>query len=572
MKIHDLFSGRQVFLVAVLLGVLLALPTLGSGLVLDDYQQRITLLTGGGGNVFEFFHRGTAAGEAQMQSGVLAWWTHPDTKVVFFRPAAQWLVKLDYWLWPNSLLMMHLHSVLWYALAVFVAGMSYRQLMPTRWAAGLAAILFAVDAAHGPAVAWLANRNAFVGLSAALLALLCYRQRQFYWHIAGCGLFALSLACSEGALAITGYFFAYELYLSEQRWHLRILRLLPYALVAMAWLALWKHGGYGTAGPGWYIDPAGEPSVFLYKMLLRIPFYLVGQLFLPPVEILALTEDSAALVYACTYAVVVVGLLAWLLLPLLRGSRLARFFGLGMLIAAIPICGSIPVSRALWFVGFGATGLLALFIEQFRSLPLSPARLRYGAAFAMTMLVLHLWISPLLFVGYGKLGDVMDGNMDTRRVQLADDGAPGKKVLALAASSYVGNITFPLLKDRALSLGAAPTRPVPSISRIRALAEGNGEFELTRKDADTLVVSCAAGLDGLRPSRYGFSAGDRVALDDVDIVVQSVSPARAPTVIEYRFHPGVLETYEVIAWEGDHFVPAALPAPGASFGVKATGS
>ncbi len=572
MRLQGLFAQRQVFAAAVLLGVLLSLPTLGGGLVLDDYQQRIALLGGGHGNAFEFFHRGTPAGEAQMQSGVLAWWTHPDTKVVFFRPAAQWLLQLDYRLWPDSLLLMHLHSVLWYALTVFIAGLCYRQFMPTRWAAGFAAVLFAVDAAHGPAVSWLANRNAFVGLSIALLVLLCYRQRSFLWQLAGWALFACSMACSEGALAITGYFFAFELCLSDQPWHRRILRLLPHGFIAMAWLMFWKHGGYGTAGPGWYIDPAGEPALFLHEMLFRLPVYLVGQFFLPPAELLAVTEDSAAMPYAWLYAIGAVALLGWLLMPLLRSSRLARFYAVGLLIAAIPICGSIPVGRSLWFLGFGATGLLALFVEQFRGLSLTPLRLRLSAAFAATMVGLHLWLSPVLFVLYGMVNHVMDNNMDSRRVQLPDEGAPGKKILALDAASYIGNITFPLLKDQALSLGAAPTRPAPSIAHIRALAEGTGEFELSRKDADTLVLNSAKGLDSLRPSRYGFAAGDRVVLDDVEILVRAVSPARAPTVIEYRFHPGVLESYEIITWQGNHFVPAALPAPGASLEVKTEGS
>jgi hypothetical protein len=568
MKIRMSFDGRRVFLVALVLGVLVSLPTLRSGLFLDDYQQRIALLSGRAGNAFEFFHRGTAITEAQFQNGVLPWWTHPDTKVVFYRPVAQWLMQLDYRLWPDSLALMHLHSVFWYGLLVLVAGWTYRRMMPTRWAAGLAAILFAVDAAHGPAVAWLANRNVMVGMAGALLALLCYRRRQVYWQIAGCALFAFSLACSEGALAITGYFLAYEVYLSDERWRQRIVRLLPYALIAVAWLGFWKHGGFGTSGPGFYIDPAADPSLFLAKMIYRFPAYLVGQFFLPPAELFIGTEESGMRLYALAYTLVVVALLAALLMPLLRSSRVARFYGLGMLIAVIPICGSAPVSRSLWFVGFGAMGLLALFIEQFRSLSMSPARLRYSSIFAGTMMVLHLWLSPVGFVAYSRVGDIGDALMDSHRVRLPDDGAPGKKILAISSLDYVGNVTFPLLKDQALSLGAAPARAAPSIARIRALTEGEGQFELLHKDADTLVVSSPAGLYTLRPSRYGFAAGDRVALDDVDVVVQAVSPEKAPTVIEYRFHPGVLNTYEVIAWQGDHFESAALPAIGATVNIK----
>lgn len=568
MKIYVLFGNRYVFLAATLLGILLALPTLSSGFFLDDYQQRIILLTDPSANAFEFFHRGTAATEAWLQNGVLAWWTHPQTKVVFFRPIAQWLMQLDYRLWPDSLPLMHLHSVFWYGIAVLVAGLTYREIMPTRWAAGLAAVLFAVDAAHGAAVAWLPNRNAFVCVIVALLALLCYRRRQFHWQLLGCALFALSLAASESALAITGYLFAYEIFLSERRWPQHILRLLPYALIAIAWIAFWKYRGYGTAGPGFYIDPVNAPALFFSELIYRFPVYLVGQLFFPPPEIFLAAEYSGARMYALIYAVAVVALLVWLLMPLLRSSRLARFYGLGMLIAALPICGSAPVSRSLWFVGFGATGLLALFIEQFRGLMTTPARLRWSRAFAGTMLVLHLWLSPVLFIAASKTSDGIDRLMDSRRVQLPDNADQHNKVLAISALSYTGNITFPLLKDQALSLGVKPTRPPPSITQIRALVEGEGEFELRRKDADTLTVVSRTGFETLRPREYGFASGDRVVLNDVEILVRSVSIKGAPTEIEYRFNPGELKTYEIIAWEDSQFAPATLPNVGESARIQ----
>jgi hypothetical protein len=277
-------------------------------------------------------------------------------------------------------------------------------------------------------------------------------------------------------------------------------------------------------------------------------------------------------VYAWAYATGIVALFAWLFMPLLRQSREARFFGLGMLIAVFPICSSSLVSRSLWFVGFGAAGLLALFIEQFRNLPMSARRRGYSAAFAATMMVIHLWISPLLFIAYSKAPDALDSMMDSRRVQLPDAGAPGRQVLAISTLSYVGSITFPLLKDQALSLGSAPTRAAPNIARIRALAEGEGEYTLLRPAADTLIASCPSGFGTLRPSRYGFIVGDHVSLDDVDIEVRSVSSSGAPTLIEYDFKRGALERYDVIAWQLDHFVAAKLPPVGEQTSIRTDAS
>jgi hypothetical protein len=325
-----------------------------------------------------------------------------------------------------------------------------------------------------------------------------------------------------------------------------------------------------VAGPNFYIDPLAEPGPFLSALIYRFPAYLVGQFLLlfPPVEIFSRFEDSGLRLYILAYALAILTLLVWLLMPLLRSSRLARFFGLGMLIAVIPICGSTLYSRALWFVGFGATGLLVLFVEQYRDLPMATQRLKLSAVFAGAMMVVHLWISPLVFVAFGARAQALIGRLDSHWVQLPDEGMPGRKVLALSTANYGATITFPWFKDQALSLGRAPTRPPPSIARVRALTEGTGTFELLRKDADTLEVRTASGLTTFRPSRYGFSPDDRVKLDDVEIVVEAVSPERAPTQIEYRFRPGTLAAYEVIAWQGKRFVPSQLPAIGQSVTIN----
>jgi hypothetical protein len=561
-KIAAWFDRRAGLLVALLLATLVALPTLGSGYLADDYQQRILMLSGGQGNAFEFEHRGTPATEARIERGVLPWWMHPTTKIVFYRPISQWLMWLDYHWWPDDLVLMHLHSLLWYVLTVLVAGLAYRQIMPTRWASNLASVLFAVDWAHG-AMAWLAGRNALLCLSTSLLALLCYRRAGLAWQALGWLLFALSMACGEPALAITGFFFAYEVFLSKRPWALRVLHLLPYALIALGWVTFWKLNGYGTTGPGFYVDPASAPLEFLAHTVYRLPGYLVGQLFLPPTEAFGLLEITEVHPLALVLAWTLVALLGWLFLPLLRTSHQARFFALGMVIAALLICGAAMLSRAQSYVGFGAIGLLALYLERLREPQAAPRPVRI---FAGVMLALHLWLSPLLFIAYSKVGEMLDASMDAQRVHLPDHGT--RSVLALSVNSYFGSITIPILKDQALSLGARPTRQAPDITRIRALNEGNTAYDLFRPEADTLVIRRASGFTrAARPPAYGFTAGDRVELDDVTVLVPSVTAERAPNVIEYHFRPGTLDSYQVIAWRDERFVDAALPAVGQTLHV-----
>jgi len=69
---------------------------------------------------------------------------------------------------------MHLQSLLWFAGAVVAAAVFYRRLLLPVWVAGLAALLFAIDDAHGMPAVWLANRNASIGVFFGLVALIAH--------------------------------------------------------------------------------------------------------------------------------------------------------------------------------------------------------------------------------------------------------------------------------------------------------------------------------------------------------------------------------------------------------------
>ncbi|WP_410211723.1 hypothetical protein [Aquirhabdus sp.] len=559
-----LFEHRYILFFAVILSFLLSLPMLSSGLMMDDYQQRLTLLTGSHDNLFEFFSRGNPVTEAQIQSGVLPWWTFPDYKVSFFRPLAAWFIQLDYKFWPNNFLLMHLHSMLWYALLVWVVGLTYRSLMPA-WAAGLAVILFAIDPPHANAVAWLCNRNILICLICGLLCLWCHRRSNLFWRVPAALLFLVGLSSGESALAISGYLLAYELFLSGRKWFVSIVHLLPYAAIGLAWLGYWHVAGYGTTGPGFYLDPGHHPTFFLQEVLYRLPAYLISQFFPPPAEAFwvfeTLPQRMTMMLPALAYAVVILSILTWFFWPLLRSSPVARFYALGMLIAAIPICGSTPVSRALLYVSFGASGLLALYIHHYREGGLDLPVRRTVRIFIGVMLILHLYLSPLFYLAMAKSTDLLDQKMDTQVVGLPNSSGADRRILLISSRSYPFNVTFPLLKDQTLSLGTAPTRPTPTITRVRSLIAGPEHFELARPEADRLVLRGKKPFYGLITPPYRFTVGQTVNLDDIEITVQSVSHVGAPIELAYQFKKDVLKTYEIMNWsdEKERFISAELP-------------
>lgn len=570
MTLALLFGHRHIFRITVFLAFLFCLPMLANGLFLDDYLQRLIMLTSPGSNIFDFFTRGNPVTEAQIQSGILPWWTWDDAKIRFFRPIGQFLTWLDYQLWPDNFVLMHLHSVLWYLLLVAVVAMTYRQLMPIRWAAGLAAMLFALDYGHAGGIAWLCNRNVIIAMILSLACLYCHRRDTAAMRILAAGLFALSLAAGEAALALTGYLLAHELFLSpHSRWQ-RLLRLLPYALIAVLWIGFWHDQGYGVSGPGFYMDIPGQPLLFLQKLIYRAPAYLVGQFALPPAEVFGALEllprPSPALLLAGAYAMAMLALLYWFFLPLLRRSALARFYALGLLIAVLPICASSLVSRSLWYVSFGAAGLIALYVAHYREFVSGAASLRCARIFASCLLGLHLVLGPLLFLLVPKVADALDVAMDSRSVHLPSETAEQPRLLLLSSLSYIGNVTFPMLKDQALSLG--PMRKAPVLTRIRGLVDGKGRFILQRPTENTLIATANFAFTGLGTEPYGFAQGHQVMLDDVRITIARVNAVGQPVQVVYDFVPGALATYDVMAWQRDRFVPARLPEPGASVIVQ----
>lgn len=552
-----------------LIALLLTLPMLGSGLLLDDYEQRIKLLTGDTSNIFQTFARGDTLTEHWFETGLLPWWLHPEARINFLRPLATLFLQLDYRLWPDQFWLMHAHSSLWYVLLVLIAALNYRQFLALPWVAALAALLFAIDFQHAGAVIWLCNRNVMISMCCTLLALYCHSQEKRPLRPLAWLLFAAGLAGGESALAISGYLLAYELCLASTHWWRRLLSLLPYALIGLSYLAYWHGAGYGASGPGFYIDPLRDPLYFLSELAYRAPAYLVSQFLPPPVEVYALLGQADSPLprwWPIMLLALLSGLLAWFFWPLLQSSATARFLCVGMLISLIPISGSSPVGRALWHVGFAASGLLALFVQHHQDSLTRQSLRRYSRSF-MRLMLLHLWLSPLLFVASPLLFAAMDQHMDSRHVKLPSS-AGNEKVLLLSSNHHWAQVSFPLLKDMALALGSQPQRAPPEIRQLHTLIEGQGAFELSRPEESLLVVRLldpqrqARALINLRPPPYGFDAGTRITQGDMQVEVAAVTSQGSPTEIHYRFPDGALSGYRVMEVHHEQFIDSQLPAPG----------
>lgn len=581
---------------AATVGLVLTLPALWVGWQIDDHIHRFVLLgsphlpelAASPANLFALVDGDPERNARLMDIGVLPWWTYEKLRLAFWRPLAALTHWLDYRLWPNLPFLMHLSSLLWYAAAIALAAVLYRRLIGATWVAGLAALLYAIDDAHGLPVAWIANRNAVMAVTFGLAALLAHdRWRGEGWRpgavLAPLALL-LALLSAESAVAVGAYLLAYALFLDAGSWRRRAAALAPYAAVAIGWWLTYHALGYGAAGSSSYHDPAQDPAGFVAAMLQRAPLLLMGQWALPSSDVSLIMSPSAGQVL-WLWALVFLGVLSVALAPLLLRDRLARFFATGMVLSVLPVCSVFPSDRLLLFVGFGAMGLLARFLGAVRKrdpgLCSRRWRRRLNRALAVVLVGVHGGVAPLCLPLY-TLGPVFVGSVLLRLTHsLPNDPTIARQdLIILNPPDMFTGAYLPILR-------ALDDLPIPAHTRI--LAPGTQPLELTRTDERTLVVRPALGFlpppgtsaasntsryldfayahqhfDRLyRDDYHPMTLGQRVELTGVNVEVTALTDDGRPAEATFRFAVPLEDpSLRWVRCEQGAYVPFTPPAVG----------
>jgi hypothetical protein len=349
--------------------------------------------------LFSFMDGTEAFHSYAVADGSAPWYTSPDMLVSLLRPVSAATHWFDHAVAPGVPLVAHLHNVLWFLLVVVLATFLFRSVYrdragPAALIAGVAALAYAVDEAHGLPVAWIANRNGIITCAIGIAILLLHRRavRAGRWPVLAIALLPVGLLSGEAALAVTAYLFAHAVFLEEGSPRRRLLRLTPYAAVVVVWRVIYSWFGYGTRGSGLYIDPAREPLQYASALVQRLPLLLGDQWAgVPSLQINFF--DPVPRLVAVTVAVVLVVGIGWLLWRRLRSSPTARFWALGMVLSALPVCATFPSNRLLWFVGLGGAGLLAEFVVGAWD-----AEGRLDRWSARALVAFHIAFAPVAFV------------------------------------------------------------------------------------------------------------------------------------------------------------------------------
>ena len=542
-----LYSPAAPFVLAGL-ALLLSLPSLGLGVQLDDRTYR--RLFAEGRNPLDLLHETEAALAHAKQLGVFSWWSGSEFTIYFLRPLSALSHQLEFALWPDAIWLMHGTNCALYALLVLIATLLYRELSPSDpRLAGLAALMFAVNESHAQVVGWVTSRHVMLSSLFALLAVLLHvrsrARRSPTLLLASALCTALALLSGELGVIALGYIVAYALAFESGALRSRLISTAPHVLIGAAWLAVYAALGCGVHDAGWYRDPIQRPFYTLLQGLVDSPLWLLS----------ALGGDCANLglvmpqTLARVLAVLLLAPLAWLIVPVLGSSRLARFYALGTLLSCAVLFATVPQDRMLMVMSFGGFGWLACFfvsVGEHSSLLLRSSAA--GLSFP------HLVMAPLGFIPLlgGALG------VDASAQALAEAVPRAGVTQAVAV-----NLPLELLTNAAWSIRDASTTP------LHQLYAGFSELSAERIDAKTLELSVEDGWC-TRPFERLFTTpsslpklGETRSAEGMRATVVEVSADGLPKRVRFQFEDGLESASRVwLAWDGRRPVRWTPPAPG----------
>ena len=581
-----LLEGRHTALMLALLAFVVTLPAVWTGYYQDDHLIRLRFqdfpgLPGVHGRLLDtcvFSDGDPEQNRARMECGFLPWWAPPDWKVAFGRPLASLTHYADWTLFGDRAWVMHVHSLLWYALLVFVLVLLYRRMFASAGVAGLAALLYLLDPVHALANGWIAARNA--AISSVFIVLVVYfhdrwrRDNSRAAMLAAWLMLAAGLAASEAAVTAGAYLFAHALFLDRGALPRRIARLLPYLIIVVVWRFAYEHAGYGVSGTMLYTDPVTQPRAFLGDLAHHLPILFFCQFFTTDPSVYNFLPSAPVVFALWTVFVLALALVARVLWPLLKQDATARFWALGMVLAALPVCTTIPQGRELMNPGIGAMALIALFLDRHFSgkAKESPGAWRLAGVMAATWLLLHL---PLAAVAM-PVNSYMAPYMPEKVASVLNAGAPidarlkdDTLIIVYTPADLLG-ATLPVMR-------AANGETVPR--HCRTLSAGIHTMEVSRRDDRTLVLNmddtfqtrpwCQVFRD---PGASPMKPGDAVRISGMEALVEAVTGDGRPTQVAFRFDVPLEDpSLRWVVFKDKTYVPFAPPKIGETVAVQGPG-
>ncbi len=582
-RIRHRLTHRQLPIMLACVGIVLTLPSLWSGWVFDDYWHK-TMFSGEWAHtskdaslfgMFSFMDGTPEGAQILKETGLIPWWTFDGIKMAFWRPFTELTHWLDYRLWPESPWLMHVHSLLWFGVTIWLVAKLYRRIIGPAWIAGLAALLFALDNTHMFPAGFIANRNTLIAGCFGMLAFLAYlRWSQDTWSpgfVLGPFCYLLALFSKESALAIGAYVFAYALLLDKNSLRRKLAGFLPYVLITFGWFLTYRHLDFGTQGLGidLYIDPGRAPLLFLQELVTRLPILVLAQLTGPPAEIWGVVSTFWTYGKILT-GIAALGILTFLticLCSLFRRDAVSRFWLVGAVLGLVPVCAAFPSSRLLFFAGIGFMGIVARFLatcfEQFTSRSSDRFRKRSVRMLCLFFVCVHLVAAPITLALYTSGLGLAHYLIRRYASSMPYDEDISQKTVILV------NSPFELMGGYISQVRAAHGESVPA--KIWPLASGELPLIVSRIDERSLEIEFGKGLlhtrfgEFLRGPSHPMQIGQRIELSGISIEVLELADDWQPSRVRFTFNMPLDDPSLVfLQWKGGKCIPYNIPAVGGS--------
>ncbi|MHC4660818.1 MAG: hypothetical protein ACYS8W_03955 [Planctomycetota bacterium] len=573
-KTTRLLTHRRLPLAVAVVAAVLTLPSLKGGLMMDDFRQRIVvhqpeLYTAELPHMmdtYDFASGDPEKGRRDIDFGCIPWYANPEFRGRFWRPLTSATQVIDHKIWPDSYWLMHLQSVLWYAALALVAAIFFRRFMGVTLAAGLAALMFAMDDAHAMPVGWLANRHSIIACLFGLLALMMHHSWRSEGRkgkgVAAVAFFAAALLSGEAGIGAGAYIGAYALCLERGSWRARAVSMLPYIVVVIIWRAVWCAMGYGISEGGFYVDPLKNPLLYVSKLWIRLPILITGQCALPP-SILQLLMFIIQPLFILPFAAIALFFL-WAAYRLMKTDRVARFFGTGALIAMIPACAALPFDRNLVFVGIGAFGLFGMWLARQRE---KEKMKRLARITFLALVGIHFVFSPLFLMGRSRL----PFGPGSERIQELVITFPNEDRIA-GRTLIVVNHPAPMAP--LYDLGDRAIKGAPMPARTRVLAQIGSPITLERTSPTRIRMRCEYGFTDLFTRLLNdlgrkMSAGDEIRLTGMTVLVTEADKVGIPIEATFTFDRDLEDESLVwVQWSADSFIPFRPPLVGKTINLE----
>ncbi len=572
------FSGRNFPWVLAALAIALTLPSVWSGYHQDDHWIRerfqgfvhLPGVKGGALDTCVFGDGDPEQNRARMELGFAPWWTPPDWKIAFWRPLCSLTHWMDWRLFGDRAWVMHLHNLLWYGLLVFVLTLLYRRLLIPAWVAGLAGLMYLLDAAHAIPVGWIATRNA--PLSSFFVVLVLYLHDR--WRRDGGApamtaawiALVLGLLSSEATTAAGAYLAAYALFVDRAGRLKGVVALLPYLVIVVVWRLAYHHLDYGVAATTLYTDPIEQPGRFMAHILLFLPVMLFGQLAASEPAIWNFLP-SPFMEIGLAISVAFVLFVAWMLWPLLKRDKVARFWALGMVLSTLLVCTAIPQGRELMNPGIGGMALVAQFLGWRLSEDHGRAETRVYQVMARVLVGLWLFLHVAVSAVFLPMQSA-NAIRDAEGFERALNDSAGLDAEIANQTLLIVNTPADLLTHVLPHQRAAAGLPLPK--HTYCLCAGVDSLEIERRDERTLTfrpdntfLATPRSAMFCDPETHPMHVGQIIRLTGLEIEVTQVTPDGRPSEFVLRFD-GPLEsmTYRWVVFKDMAYVPFTPPAVG----------